>query len=71
MTSTIIEEMSMGYYTERLELIRSLLLDGNIGVLLRNRGTVKELINNYRTFRNNPEYNPSLPNFLEVVLEIN
>ena len=70
MTVTI-EENNIRYYEERLELVKSLFLEGQKEILLNNRGQIANLVQKYDLFRNDPKYDPTLAKFPETFLGIN
>ena len=71
MTNEVVEERSIGYCSIRLNNVKDLILEGRERIFTENLGNrliVRELLRQYKTFRNDKGYNSLLANFLEGYL---
>ena len=59
---------NMRYYESRLELVRTLFLEGDIEILSENSDKIRKLVSQYRNISG---YNPTLAAFPETFLGIN
>jgi hypothetical protein len=58
-------ENGIDFYSSRLEYVKLLFLEGKKELVFANRGKTEKLLEKYKTFKNNPLYNPLLVKSIE------
>ncbi len=61
-------ENNITYYKTRLELVRELFKDHQLELLKKNVGVIKNLVEEYNTFRNHRDYDHILAEFPQTFI---